>query len=66
MTENNRRQDRVEPAFLDAILKYNDQHIRGTVLNSSRGGMAVDFSGVDILPAVGEEADILITITGSL
>ena len=66
MTTDNRHHPRFEPAFIDAIVSLpNESEIRGRVLDSSRGGMAVALPENADLPPKGTLISLWVIDTAS-
>ena len=55
-----RKNRRFEPPFVDAFIKYEESEIRGQVLDSSRGGMAVALSERLNTPKEGDHIKIFV------
>lgn len=62
MLKDRRVTYRVEPAFLDAILDFRNKRMRGRVLDSSSGGMAVALVD-DIDCTSGLQEDVQVSVT---
>jgi hypothetical protein len=64
MDRDRRVHCRIEPAFLDAVLRFKSGEKRGRILDSSRGGMAVNIPDFEGIPEK-EKAEIHVAKAGN-